>query len=132
MSSLNQCQIIGRLGKDPVVKAMQSGNKVANFSMATDESYKDKDGNKVEKTEWHNIVAWGKLAEIIEKWVHKGDLIFIQGKLQTRKWEKDGVTHYSTEVVADRMQMLGGKRAEGGEQGGSTPPPPEDDSTLPF
>lgn len=131
MSSLNQCQIIGRLGQDPKVKSMESGNKVANFSMATDESYKDKSGNKVEKTEWHNIVAWGKLAEIIEKWVHKGDLIFIQGKLQTRKWDKDGVTHYSTEVVADRMQMLGGKRGDGEQSGGGVPSGP-DNSDLPF
>ena len=106
MSSLNKIQLIGRLGKDPEVRHIDSGMTVSNFSIATSESYTNKTGEKVEQTEWHNIVAWGKLAEIIEKWVTKGMLIYIEGKLKTRKWEKDGQTHYATEIFADSMQML--------------------------
>ena len=106
MSSLNKVQLIGRLGKDPDVRHLDSGITVCNFSIATSESYTNKTGEKVEQTEWHNIVAWGKLAEIIEKWVTKGMLIYIEGKLKTRKWEKDGQTHYATEIFADSMQML--------------------------
>lgn len=106
MSSLNKVQLIGRLGKDPEVRHLDSGMTVSNFSIATSESYTNKQGEKVEQTEWHNIVAWGKLAEIIEKWVTKGMLIYIEGKLKTRKWDKDGQTHYATEIFADSMQML--------------------------
>ncbi len=136
--SLNKVMLIGRLGKDPEVRAIPSGIKVASFSIATDESYKDKDGNKVEKTEWHNIVAWRGLAEVIEKYVKKGDLIYIEGKLTTEKYEKDGVTKYATKIVADQMTMLGGKK-DGGSQGdggfgsgaaGGGFKAPEDD--LPF
>ena len=110
MSSLNKVQLIGRLGKDPEVRHLDSGITVCNFSIATSESYTNKIGEKVEQTEWHNIVAWGKLAEIIEKWVTKGMLIYIEGKLKTRKWDKEGQTHYTTEIFADGMQML--SRAE--------------------
>lgn len=90
MSSLNKVQLIGRTGKDPEVRHLDSGVTVASFSLATSENYTNKQGEKVEQTEWHNIVAWGKLAEIIEKWVTKGQLLYIEGKLKTRKWEKDG------------------------------------------
>lgn len=106
MSSLNKVQLIGRLGKDPEVRHLDSGMTVSNFSIATSESYTNKQGEKVEQTEWHAIVAWGKIAEIIEKWVTKGMLIYIEGKLKTRKWEKDGQTHYATEIFADSLQML--------------------------
>ena len=106
MSSLNKVQLIGRLGKDPEVRHLDSGVSVASFSIATSESYTNKSGEKVEQTEWHNIVAWGKLADIIEKWVTKGMLIYIEGKLKTRQWEKEGQKHYTTEIFADQMQML--------------------------
>jgi single-strand DNA-binding protein len=88
---------------------MPNGESVANFSMATSENWKDKSGVKQEKTEWHNIVAYRKLAEIIGEYLKKGAPVYIEGKLQTRKWEKDGVTRYSTEIIADSMQMLGSK-----------------------
>ncbi len=106
MSSLNKVQLIGRLGKEPDVRHLDSGVNVASFSIATSESYINKSGEKVEKTEWHNVVAWGKLAEIIEKWVTKGMLIYIEGKLKTRSWEKEGQKHYATEIFAENMQML--------------------------
>jgi single-strand DNA-binding protein len=116
MSSLNKVQLIGRLGKDPEVRKTNT-SQVANFSMATTEKYKNQKGETVETTEWHNVVAWGKLSEIIEKWVHKGDLLFIEGKLTTRKWEdKEGVTRYTTEIKADQMIMLSGKK-----EGNSSP-----------
>jgi single-strand DNA-binding protein len=89
---------------------MPNGESVANFSLATSENWKDKDGNKQQKVEWHNVVAYRKLAEIIGEYLKKGSSVYIEGKLQTRKWEKDGVTRYSTEIIADSMQMLGGKQ----------------------
>jgi single-strand DNA-binding protein len=107
--SINKVQLIGRVGKAPEVTHLETGNVVAKFSMATDDSYKDKNGEKVEVTDWHNVFAWGKLAEIIEKWVVKGSLLYVEGKLKTRSYEKDGVTKYITEVKADTMKMLGGK-----------------------
>ena len=105
MASLNKVIIIGNLGKDPEIKYTQNGTAVANFSVAT--TFKPKDGD--EKTEWHRIVAWDRLAEIIGEWVRKGSQIYIEGRLQTRSWEKDGVTRYTTEIIAERMLMLGGK-----------------------
>ena len=110
MSGVNKVILVGRLGKEPEVRNLDNGAVVANFSIATSESYKDKTtGEKKEVTEWHNIVLWRGLAEIAQKYVHKGDLIYIEGKLRTRSWEKDGVTRYSTEVVADNMTMLGSR-----------------------
>ena len=113
MSNLNKAMLIGRVGKDPEIVTVQSGDKVAKFSLATSEQWKDKAGNKQESTEWHNIVLWRGLTEIFEKYVHKGDLLYIEGKITTRAWEdKDGNKRYTTEIVADRMQMLGGKKSE--------------------
>lgn len=109
MASVNKVILVGSLGRDPEVKYMANGEAVANFSMATSENWKDKAGVKQEKTEWHNVVAYRKLAEIIGEYLKKGSPVYIEGKLQTRKWEKDGVTRYSTEIIADSMQMLGGK-----------------------
>ena len=134
MSSLNKVQLIGRLGKDPEVRHLDSGMTVSNFSIATSESYTNKQGEKVEQTEWHNIVARGKLAEIIEKWVTKGMLIYIEGKLKTRKWEKDSQTHYATEIFADSMQMLSKseskEQSQPAQQNTSQPEPEGND--LPF
>ena len=119
MASLNKVMLIGNLGKDPDVRAIPSGVKVANFPIATSESYTGKDGQRVEKTEWHNIVMWRGLAEVAEKYLKKGNPVFIEGKLQTRSWEdQNGQKKYMTEIVADNMVMLGGRRSEGGDFGG--------------
>lgn len=118
MASVNKVILIGRLGKDPELKYTQGGTPVANFSLATDETWKDQSGEKQQKTEWHNIVAWKKLAEICGEYLKKGQQVFIEGKLQTRKWEADGGTHYKTEIVATGMTMLGKKDDNGG--GGSS------------
>lgn len=109
-TGVNKVILIGNLGKDPEVRHLDNGASVANFSIATTESYKDKNGQKVDQTEWHNIVLWRGLADISEKYLKKGDSVYIEGKLRTRSWEKDGVTRYTTEVVGDQMTMLGGKR----------------------
>lgn len=110
MSGVNKVILVGRLGKDPEVRHLESGAAVANFPMATSETYKDKQGNKQESTEWHNIVLWRGLAEIAEKYLTKGNLVYIEGKLKTRNWQdKDGNTRYTTEVVGDNMTMLGSK-----------------------
>jgi single-strand DNA-binding protein len=114
MASVNKVILVGNLGRDPEVRFMPNGEAVANFSIATTENWKDKSGVKQEKTEWHNIVIYRKLAEIAGEYLKKGRPVYIEGRLQTRKWEKDGVTRYTTEIVADQMQMLGGR------DGGST------------
>jgi single-strand DNA-binding protein len=119
MSGVNKVILVGRLGKDPDVRHLESGAAVANFPIATSETYKDKNGNKVEQTEWHNIVLWRGLAEIAEKYLQKGKLIYIEGKLRTRSWEKEGVTRYTTEVVGDQMTMLDTKGSDGQSSGGS-------------
>src|SRR6187551_2860671 len=107
MSGVNKVILVGRLGKDPEVRNLENGAVVANFSIATSESYKDRTtGEKKEITEWHNIVVWRALAEISQKYLHKGDMVYIEGKLRTRSWEKDGVTRYTTEIVGDNMTML--------------------------
>ena len=113
---INSVTLVGRVGKDPEVRHTQSGQAVANFSLATDESYKNHEGEKVKKTEWHNVVAWGKLAEVIQQYVKKGQLVAIIGKLQTRSWDdkQTGAKKYTTEIVAQTLKMLGGNG--GGEQ----------------
>ncbi len=119
MSGVNKVILVGRLGKDPEVRNLDNGVSVANFTMATSESYKDRTtGEKKEITEWHNIVLWRGLAEVSQKYLHKGDLVYIEGKLRTRSWEKEGVTRYTTEIVADNMTMLGSK--SGSAAGGSS------------
>ena len=115
MSGVNKVILVGRLGKDPEVRNLENGATVANFTVATSESYKDKTtGDKKEITEWHNIVLWRGLAEISQKYLHKGDMVYIEGKLRTRSWEKEGVTRYTTEVIADNMTMLSTKGSGGG------------------
>ena len=120
MLGVNKVILVGRLGKDPEVRNLENGVSVANFTMATSESYKDRTtGEKKEVTEWHNIVLWRGLAEVSQKYLHKGDLVYIEGKLRTRSWEKEGVTRYTTEIVADNMTMLG-SRPSGGSGGSSS------------
>ena len=117
MAGVNKVILVGNLGKDPEVRHLENGTPVASFSIATSESYKDRNsGERVEKTEWHNIVLWRGLAEVAEKYLRKGSQVYIEGKLQTRSWEKDGVTRYTTEIVGRDLTMLGSKGQGGGEQ----------------
>jgi len=110
MASVNKVILVGRLGKDPEVKYTQNGVAVASFSLATDEQWKNKEGEKQQKTTWHNLVLWDKLAEIAGQYLIKGQQIYAEGKLQTRKWEdKDGNTRYTTEIVIANLVMLGSK-----------------------
>jgi single-strand DNA-binding protein len=107
---VNKATLIGRLGKDPEVRYTPDGTMITNFNLATDEQWKDKNGEKVQKTEWHRIVTFGKLAEICGNYLVKGKLVFVEGRIQTRSWEdKDGVKRYTTEIIASNMQMLDSK-----------------------
>lgn len=115
MSGVNKVILVGSLGKDPEMRYTSDGSAIANISMATSENYKDKSGVKQEKTEWHRVVFFSKLAEVVGEYVKKGSLIYIEGRLQTRKWtDKSGVEKYRTEVMADKMQMLGGRSKDSG------------------
>lgn len=117
MASLNKVMLIGSLGRDPEIRYMPNGDAACNLSVATSESWKDKSGEKQERTEWHRISMFGKLAEIAGKYLAKGSSVYLEGKLQTREWtDKDGVDKYTTEIIADRMQMLGGKEQRHGQQ----------------
>lgn len=107
MSSLNRVQLIGYLGRDPETRVAQSGTGIVSFSVATTENYTNKAGEKVKNTEWHYITAFGKLADIMTKYLHKSDLVYIEGKLKTESWEKDGQRHSTTKIIADKMVMLG-------------------------
>ena len=143
MASLNKVMLIGNLGKDPEVRYTASGQAVAGFSLATTEKFKGKSGEWEERTEWHNITLWGKLAEIAGEYLAKGKTVYIEGRLQTRKWQdKSGNDRYTTEVVGDKMQMLSPKgesrRGEtspapsAGNGGGSYEEPPFQDDDIPF
>ena len=138
MAGVNKVILIGNLGKDPEVKYLESGVAVANFSLATTESYKNKEGERVSQTEWHNVVLWRGLAEVAEKWLKKGSSVYIEGKIRNRKWEdKDGNTRYTTEILADNMTMLGKKEDSSAEKTETTPeqesiPQEEKGDDLPF
>jgi len=115
--SVNKVQIIGTLGRDPEMKYLPSGSAVVSVSVATDESYQDKNsGQKVEKTEWHRMTAFGKLAEIIGQYLKKGSKAYFEGKLRTNEYEKDGIKRYSTEIVVSDMMMLDGRQDAQGQQ----------------
>lgn len=119
--SVNKVIIVGRLGADPELKTLSSGQTVANFNLATSENWQDKDGKKQEKTEWHRVVVWGRLAEICGKHLGKGRQVFVEGKLQTRSWEdQQGQKKYTTEIVANNIQFLGapGERTQESSAGG--------------
>ena len=138
MAGVNKVILIGNLGKDPEVRYLDSGVAVANFSLATTESYKNKEGERVSQTEWHNIVLWRGLAEITEKYLKKGNSVYIEGKIRSRKWEdKEGNTRYTTEILADNMTMLGKKENDFAEKKETTPeeesiPQEEKGDDLPF
>ncbi len=119
--SLNKVQLIGNLGKDPELRYTTAGVAVATFTIATNESWKDQDGNMQERTEWHNIVAWRKLAEICGEWLKKGKKVYIEGRLQTRSYDdkNTGTKKYITEIVADNMIMLDGKGGTESSGGGA-------------
>ena len=132
MAGVNKVMLIGNLGKDPEVRYLDNGVAVANFSLATTESYKNKEGERVSQTEWHNVVLWRGLAEVAEKYLKKGASVYVEGKIKTRKWEdKEGVTRYSTEILGDNMTMLGGKPSskDTTEQAPQSEDPKDD---LPF
>ena len=139
MAGVNKVIIVGRLGKDPEVRYTPSGAAVANFTVATSEEWKDKEtGEKQERTEWHRIVAWRRLGEICGEYLHKGKEVYIEGRLQTRSWEdRDGNTKYTTEIVAQNMQMLGsagkkGRAESSGEHSPSEEPANIPDDDIPF
>ncbi len=121
MASINKVMLIGNLGKDPEIRYMPSGDAIANLTLATTENWKDKAGEKQEKTEWHRVSMFGRLAEIAGEYLKKGSSVYIEGKLQTRKWQdKEGNDRYTTEIVANEMKMLG-SRASGGDTGMDKP-----------
>jgi single-strand DNA-binding protein len=149
--SVNKVILVGRLGKDPEIRSTPSGTSVAKFTIATDERFTDKSGDKQERTEWHNIVAWSKLAEICGQYLRKGKLVYIEGSLRTDSWDdkETGVKKYRTEIVANTMQMLdrkgdeegggsgysGGGSSYGSKKSSSNSAPPtemDDDEEVPF
>lgn len=118
MASVNKVILIGNLGRDPETRYMPDGGAITNISIATTDTWKDKQGEKQEKTEWHRVAFFGKLAEIAGEYLKKGSQVYVEGRLQTRKWQdKEGVDKYTTEIVADRMQMLGSRQGMGGGGG---------------
>lgn len=127
MSSLNKVMLIGNVGKDPEVTTLDSGSKVAKFTLATSERYTDKSGQKQEKTEWHNIVAWGPQAEVIEKYVTKGKQLYVEGQIQSRSWEQDGVKRYATDIRLNSFVFIGTK-----DGGSSSAPAPTSQTQASF
>ena len=139
MASVNRVILVGRLGRDPELRYIPSGQAVANFSIATNERWRDKDGTNQERTEWHRIVVWGKSAENCAQYLQKGRTVYVEGRLQTREWEdKEGVKRKTTEVVAQTVQFLdgrGGADQGGGPTGDSDPsggPSSPPSSDVPF
>lgn len=135
MSGINKVILVGNLGKDPEIRTFENGSKKASFTIATSETRKDKDGNRSEFTEWHNIVCWRNLAEIAEKYLTKGKQIYLEGKLRTRSWEENGTKRYITEIEASTFTMLGTKndnteqRVSNATTGVVPPTPPENTYT---
>jgi single-strand DNA-binding protein len=138
--SVNKAILVGNVGNDPEIRHIEGGDAVANFSLATSETYKDRNGEKVTNTEWHRVVAWRKQAEVIEKYVKKGQQLYIEGSIKTRSWEdKDGNKRYTTEITAFSIQMLGrkGETTDTSTTANDSPQPsapvePEPESDLPF
>lgn len=122
--SVNKAILVGRLGSDPIVKETLNGKKVANFSLATDDSYKDNNGQRQKKTDWHKLVVWSPLAEVCEQYLHKGDMIYVEGRIQTREYEsqKDSAKHTITEVVVRELKMLSNGNGSGAEQNSKPAP----------
>ena len=139
---INKVILVGRLGKDPEIRSTPNGNTVAKFTVATDERFTDKSGEKQERTEWHNITAWGKLAEICGQYLRKGKLVYIEGSIRTDSWDdkETGQKRYRTDIIANQMQMLDRKGDEGGgayagaraSSGASAAGPGEEEEDVPF
>lgn len=127
MASVNKVIIIGNVGKDPEVRYMPNGDAVCNLSVATSRTWKNKEGERQEETEWHRVVMYGRQAEVAGEYLKKGRPVYLEGRLKTRKWEKDGVDHYTTEIVTDTMQLMGGKD-DGAKSAGSPAPAPRSSS----
>ncbi len=141
MAGVNKAILIGNLGRDPELKYTQNGQAVTNFSLATSENWTDKSGERVERTEWHRIVAWGKTGELCAQYLAKGRTVYVEGRIQTREWEdKEGNKRTTTEINAQTVQFLGGPRGEGGgassgggfEGGESGGGPPSSGDGIPF
>ncbi len=135
MAGINKAILVGRLGRDPEVRYTPDGRAVSSFSIATSDEWKDKEtGEKKERTEWHRIVAFGKLGEICGEYLSKGRQVYVEGKLQTRSWEKDGVTRYTTEIIATDVQFLGGRDSNESEILPKIPESPKSaaDDDIPF
>jgi single-strand DNA-binding protein len=135
--SVNKAILVGRLGRDPETRYTSGGQAVANFTLATDETYKDRSGERQKRTEWHRVVLWGKLAEIAQQYLKKGTLVYIEGRIQTRQWEdkRDGQKKSTTEIVANVMRMLGGRgenAAAAGAGGGPSRTGDEFESSAPH
>jgi single-strand DNA-binding protein len=151
MASINKVILIGNLGRDPELRYTQSGSAVANFTLATNEKWRDKEGNNQERTEWHRIIVWGKTAEICSQYLEKGRSVYVEGKLQTNEWEdKEGIKRKTTEIIARDVQFIGSRAGgpapvgsqagppggsqggprDGSPDGGHNQPPPGDD--IPF
>jgi single-strand DNA-binding protein len=132
MSGINKVILVGNLGKDPEVRYLEGGTAVANFTLATSETYKDRTtGERKTQTEWHNVVLWRGLAEVAEKYLRKGSQVYVEGKIRTRSWEdKEGNTRYTTEIVGDNMTMLG-RRDDSGNSGQSAPEPSQKAQAAP-
>ncbi|MCR9254330.1 MAG: single-stranded DNA-binding protein [bacterium] len=131
MSGVNKVILLGKLGQDPEIRHLESSRNVVRFSLATSETYKKKDGERVTKTEWHNVVLWSPLAEIAEKYLKKGNPVYIEGKLTMRSYDdKEGNKRYVTEVVGRELTLIGGKPKEEAQE--ATPVPTEEVSDLPF
>ena len=128
---INKAMLFGNLTRDPELRALPSGMNVVNFSIATNRTFKDRDGKKQEQTDFHNVVVFGRQADIVNQYLKKGSSVFVEGRMQTRSWEKDGEKKYRTEVIADRVQFgpkgSGSARSSGGNTGGDDQTPPPDD-----
>ena len=143
MASLNKVMLIGNLGRDPEVRYTASGQAVASFNLATTEKFKNRNGEWEERTEWRRVTLWARVAELAGEYLSKGKTVYIEGRLQTREYEKDGIKRYTTEIVGEKMQMLSpkGERRGGGDSyspapagtsGGGYEPPPFQDDDIPF
>ena len=135
MASLNKVMLIGNLGKDPEVRHSKDGSAIASFTIATSESWKDKTtGEKKERTEWHNLSAFGKVAEIVGQYLKKGTTVYVEGRITTEKWQdKDGKDRYTTKIIVNEMKMLGGKKDDATASNGATAPEASAfDDDVPF
>lgn len=132
MSGVNKAIVVGRLARDPELRYTANGQSTCKFTVATSENWKDKDGNKQDRVEWHSVVSWGKLAEICGQYLYKGCEVYVEGKLSTRSWEKEGIKHYRTEIVASTMEILSPRKEAPLFEAGNVPAPQVEDEEFTF